>query len=69
MEKLYLNESRCKSCGYCVKVCPKDALSLSGSINKKGYQTTVVDHEKCICCGMCFVVCPDYVYEIKKVEV
>ena len=64
-EKLYLNPVRCKSCGYCVAACPKGALSFSGVMNAKGYDTVQVDPEKCIVCGTCYTVCPDYVYEIR----
>lgn len=64
MRKLVIHEESCKACGYCVKNCPKEALSLAGQINKAGYITTLVDTEKCILCGICYNVCPDYVYEI-----
>ncbi len=57
---------RCKECGYCIDNCPKKALSFSGTYNKKGYDTAIIDHGKCIQCAICFSVCPDYVFE--KVE-
>lgn len=65
-EKLYIHEQSCKGCGYCIKECPKTALSLSGAINSKGYATIQVDHDVCICCGICYAVCPDYVFEIRE---
>jgi 2-oxoglutarate ferredoxin oxidoreductase subunit delta len=67
MEKIILHVQSCKSCGYCAKACPKKAITIDGLINKKGYQTTVVDENKCIKCGTCYTVCPDYVYEIVEV--
>ena len=68
MNKLVIHSDSCKACGYCVVNCPKGALSLTGSINKAGYMTTLVDREKCILCGICYNVCPDYVYEIIEEE-
>ena len=67
MEKLVLTTARCKSCGYCVVACPKNALELAGKINDQGYTTIIVDRDKCIVCGRCYIACPDYVYEIKEV--
>lgn len=61
-----LNEERCKGCYYCIQACPKQALSLSGRINAKGYETVAVDREKCIGCGSCYRMCPDYVFELKE---
>ena len=67
-KRLYINGQSCKGCGYCVKECPKNALSLSGAINAKGYAVVQVDHEVCIRCGVCYTVCPDYVFEIREGE-
>ncbi len=66
MDKLILHRSRCKGCGYCVKACNKQAITLDGPINSKGYQTANVDEEKCVKCGLCYVACPDYVFEIQE---
>lgn len=43
---------RCVACGVCVKVCPKDAISIY-----KGCYA-VVDEEHCIGCGICEKNCP-----------
>ena len=45
MSKVKLNTARCKGCGYCVEDCPKKALSFSGNINDKGYDTVQVDDD------------------------
>ena len=45
-------QDRCVACGVCVKVCPKDAIS----IYKVCYAQ--IDEEKCIGCGICEKNCP-----------
>ena len=38
---------------------PRKALSFSGHINDKGYDTVQVDDSLCVACGTCYRVCPD----------
>lgn len=45
-------EKDCVACGCCVKVCPRDAISVWRGV------TAVVEKEKCIGCGMCERECP-----------
>ena len=45
-------QNRCVACGVCVKVCPKDAISIY-----KGCYAQI-DEEKCIGCGICEKNCP-----------
>ena len=66
MEKIKLNIANCKGCGYCIAECPRQALSFSGHISDKGYDTVQVNEELCITCGSCYRVCPDRVFEILK---
>ncbi|MBC5736248.1 MULTISPECIES: 4Fe-4S binding protein [Oscillospiraceae] len=70
MEKLVIrHEDWCKNCEFCIRSCPKGALSAAENrINAKGYPPVQVDYEKCIACGVCFNVCPDYVFEIAEVS-
>ena len=63
--KAKTNPEKCKGCYYCIKACPKDAISIMDIVNKKGYAPTQVDEEKCIGCGACYTVCPDTVYTIE----
>lgn len=57
------NRELCKGCGYCILQCPKDALSFSSTVNRKGYNVVDIDQEKCIQCAICYTVCPDSVFE------
>ncbi len=64
MAKLTISAERCKSCKYCVSVCPTKSLSLSGKLNAAGYDYVKVDDDTCTKCGTCYLVCPDNVFEI-----
>lgn len=66
MAQLHVNSEWCKSCGFCVLSCPKEALSLSGKLNKAGYDYVECDDAKCIKCGICYTVCPDMVFQITE---
>lgn len=68
MEKTILNQAVCKSCKFCMKFCPKGAISLSGKYNKLGYEAVCLDESKCIHCGICYTVCPEIAFTIVKVE-
>lgn len=58
---------RCKSCGYCVKFCPKNVLEIGANVNSKGYETVEpTNMEACIACLMCGRICPDGAIEIYK---
>lgn len=64
MKKVKIDINRCKGCGYCVDECPRKAISFTGNISEKGYNTIAIDDELCIACGSCYRVCPDRVFEI-----
>lgn len=64
MAKAKTNPGKCKGCRYCIRACPKNAISIMEIVNKKGYAPVEVNEERCIACGACYAVCPDYVFEI-----
>lgn len=67
MEKIKVVSERCKSCGYCVKFCPKQVLAIGDKVNSKGYEyVEAINLENCISCCMCARICPDGVIEVYK---
>ena len=58
--KVEIRAESCKSCGYCVKFCPKGVLAIGEDVNQKGYQYVVAAKpEECTGCATCAVMCPD----------
>ena len=53
MKKLALIDQKiCVACGACMKVCPKNAISVYRGCY------AVVDETKCVGCGLCAKTCP-----------
>ena len=57
------DQNICVSCGACVKVCPKNAISIW-----KGC-FAVVNEETCVGCGLCARTCPAGCIEVKEADV
>ncbi len=67
MVKVEVLAERCKSCGYCVKFCPKNVLAIGKQVNSKGYEyVEAVDPDKCIGCAICGRICPDGAINVYK---
>jgi 2-oxoglutarate ferredoxin oxidoreductase subunit delta len=67
MAMIKIIAERCKSCGYCVKFCPKKVLEVGKNVNSKGYEyIEPVNQEACIACCMCARICPDGAIEVYK---
>ena len=67
MPEVKVIAERCKSCGYCVRFCPKKVLEIGKEVNSKGYEFVNVAHpELCIGCCQCARICPDGALEIYR---
>ena len=68
MTKVTIHEDVCKSCGLCVRLCPKGVLALQTKhLNTKGYYPVeVANPENCIGCLSCAMTCPDVAIIIEK---
>ena len=66
--EVIFNLDRCKGCGLCVSVCPKQILWLNEAVvNIKGYHPSgITDQSKCIACGNCARICPDSVITVLR---
>lgn len=65
MAKIIVVKERCKSCGYCVKFCPKKVLEIGTNMNSKGYEyVEPVRMEDCVGCAICGRICPDGAIEV-----
>jgi len=70
-------ETRCTSCGRCVKRCPFDAFKFRNASTapqpdsisqKKEKRTVVFDSQLCRGCGVCSTGCPENAIEMIRLE-
>ena len=68
MEKMQVIFERCKGCGLCTTVCPKQIVALQKEKrNAKGYFTAIcTDQNACISCAMCAMIRPDCAILVEK---
>lgn len=67
MPQVTIRAESCKSCGYCVKFCPKGILAVGTEVNSKAYPYVTAAHpENCIGCAICARMCPDAAIEVYK---
>ena len=64
--KVSIDSERCKGCGLCVAVCPKQIIVISKKSNKKGYFPAETDSSECTGCAACAIICPDAVIEVHR---
>lgn len=67
MAKVEIRAGSCKSCGYCVKFCPKDVLAVGRQVNQAGYLSVAAEKpDECIGCCSCAIMCPEAAIEVYK---
>ena len=65
MQKILIDERRCKGCALCVAFCPKGALVMSTALSVRGVNAaTLAEGKVCSGCLNCAVMCPDAAIEI-----
>jgi len=66
--KHFIDVDRCKGCGLCVTVCPKNVLEISDEMNNMGYYPAYQARpQDCISCAICCVMCPDVAITITQI--
>lgn len=68
MAVVTFNEDRCKGCGLCETVCPKQIVKMAADrTNAKGFHPAAVTNQaECIGCAFCAQICPDCVITVEK---
>jgi 2-oxoglutarate ferredoxin oxidoreductase subunit delta len=64
--KVEIDIQKCKGCELCISSCKENALSLSDTINIKGYRYIIANNDVCNGCVNCALVCPDAVITVYR---
>ncbi|GAG02953.1 MAG: 4Fe-4S dicluster domain-containing protein [Desulfobacteraceae bacterium] len=63
----------CKGCYLCTSVCPLNLISVSDSLNQKGYYPAQynekgieIENHLCKGCALCAIICPDIAIEVYR---
>jgi 2-oxoglutarate ferredoxin oxidoreductase subunit delta len=64
--RVEIDIQKCKGCELCTIECKKQALTLSETINLKGYRYIIANNEVCNACMNCALVCPDAVITVYR---
>jgi 2-oxoglutarate ferredoxin oxidoreductase subunit delta len=69
-----IDKELCKGCYLCESVCPLDLISVSDTLNQKGYypaqyseEGKTIEEHQCKGCALCAVMCPDIAIEVYRV--
>lgn len=60
--KAIVSIRECVSCGCCMKICPKGAITIPTGIH------AVIDKELCVGCGKCAKECPASIITLEVTE-
>jgi len=64
--RVAIDIQKCKGCELCTIACKEKALSVSASINIKGYHYIIANNDACTGCVNCALVCPDAVITVYR---
>jgi 2-oxoglutarate ferredoxin oxidoreductase subunit delta len=62
--RIIIDIERCKGCGLCIAVCPKNGIAISKKSNKSGYFPAQASNADCTGCAVCAIICPDVAIEV-----
>ncbi len=60
--KAVVSIRECVACGCCMKVCPRNAISIPNGI------CAVISKELCVGCGKCVKECPASILKLEVLE-
>ncbi len=62
----FVDEAKCRGCGFCIEVCPYDAIDFT-EVNRFGYITDVAKVNEALCkgCGACSAACLSGAIQVK----
>ncbi len=61
-KKAVVSIQDCVACGCCMKVCPRNAITIPDGIH------AVIDRERCVGCGICTKECPASIITLEVAE-
>lgn len=64
--RVEIDIQKCKGCELCTTACKEQVLSLSDTINIKGYRYIIANNDACTGCVNCALVCPDAVITVYR---
>lgn len=59
---------KCKGCELCITACKEGVLSLTDTINNKGYRYITANNDACTGCVNCALICPDAVITVYRTK-
>jgi 2-oxoglutarate ferredoxin oxidoreductase subunit delta len=62
--KIVIDTERCKGCGLCVIVCPRESIAISEESNQNGYFPAEAKDTACTGCAQCAIICPEGIIEV-----
>lgn len=65
---IVIDSQRCKGCGLCIWVCPKDHIRLSETEDVRGIRIACSNEKGCTGCTFCALVCPDLAIKVYRMS-
>jgi len=66
---LNIDKERCKGCGICISLCPRDVLEFEEYLNEGGNHPVRLTGNECIGCRACVIMCPDIAIELIREDI